>query len=308
MESTTAKLGKLSDAGIDASTAGTSLRNIYLELSKTGMTYDEAMAKIASSQNKLSTANELFGKRGAVAALVLSNEAESVGELTTKLESAGGTAVSVANEQLNTLDGSFKLLGSAWSGLLFSFEDGEGIFIKIFKGLIDYVTWFLTQMTNFINGISTGFAFVSHVIKDIFNAIKPATDGLSDFADTLKTKVMAVIQPAIVMLNKLKGAIEKLPFVKKAKEYVSAFIDEREEKKAINEAAKAAKKAVDINAADVLDTANDTANKEGDVAKKKAEKLADIMEKTASKQKELYYKQLKYAEDTAKTEAELNDR
>jgi hypothetical protein len=307
MESTTAKLGKLSDAGIDASTAGTSLRNIYLELAKKGITYDEAMQQIASSQNKLSTANELFGKRGAVAALVLSNEAAAVEELTEKLENAGGTAENVANEQLNTLDGSFKLLGSAWSGLLFSFEDGEGIFIKIFKGLIDYVTWFLTQMTNFINGISTVFAFISHVIKDVFNAIKPATDGLSDFADTLKNKVMAVIQPAIDMLKKLKEAIEKLPFVKKAKEYVSAFIDEREEKKAINAAAKEAKKAVDINAADVLDTADKTADKEVDIAKKKAAKLAEVMEKTASKQKELYYKQLKYADDTAKAEAELDD-
>ena len=36
IETTVSKLGKLADAGIDASTAGTSLRNIYLELSKTG--------------------------------------------------------------------------------------------------------------------------------------------------------------------------------------------------------------------------------------------------------------------------------
>jgi hypothetical protein len=36
-------LGTLTDAGIDASTAGTGLRNVFLELSATGMTFEEAM-------------------------------------------------------------------------------------------------------------------------------------------------------------------------------------------------------------------------------------------------------------------------
>jgi hypothetical protein len=164
VESTTAKLAKMADAGIDASTAGTSLRNIYLELSKKGITYDEAMQKIATSTDKLSTANDLFGKRGAVAGIVLSNQSDAVKELTATLEDSQGAAQKMADEQLNTLEGSFKLFGSAWSGLLFSVEDGNGIFIKIFQGLVKMATGFLT-------GITDGIKFISKYKEIVFGLV-----------------------------------------------------------------------------------------------------------------------------------------
>ena len=156
-------------------------------------------------------------------AVVLSNEAEGVRELNAALNEAGGSAENVANEQLNTLDGSFKLLESAWSGLLFSFEDGEGIFIKIFKHLVDYVTFAITGITKVINGISTVFAFFGKVISDVFELFKPATDGLKSFGASIKENVMKVIEPVIKMLGKLREAINKLPFVKKAKAYVNCI-------------------------------------------------------------------------------------
>jgi len=49
LEKTAALAGTLTDRGLDASSAATSLRNIFLELSKKGITWSEAMQKINSS-------------------------------------------------------------------------------------------------------------------------------------------------------------------------------------------------------------------------------------------------------------------
>lgn len=165
IEQTTAKLGVLANAGISAEKAGTGLKAMYLELAKTGMTWDDAMAQINSSTNKLDAANQLFGKNFAVNALTLAENADQVKELTAAYEEAGGTVEGVAKEQLNTVEGSIKLLGSAWSGFLFAFEDGEGVFMKIWKGIIDGLTWFLSTWTNIIKGISKGFKQLTDLFK-----------------------------------------------------------------------------------------------------------------------------------------------
>jgi len=65
LEETTALIGVLTDNGLDASTAGTGLRNVFLELSKQGLTLNQALTKIRNSSNQNNTAMELFGKRGA---------------------------------------------------------------------------------------------------------------------------------------------------------------------------------------------------------------------------------------------------
>jgi len=59
---TTGQLGVLANAGIDASTAGTGLRNIYLDLAKSGLTLDQALTKIQTSTNKNATADRLLEK------------------------------------------------------------------------------------------------------------------------------------------------------------------------------------------------------------------------------------------------------
>lgn len=121
----TATLGKLSDAGIETSTGATSFRNILIEASKRGIDYKEALNEIVNSTDKLSTANAIFGKRAAVSALVVANNTKAVSELTGELENAQVVQQLVENE-LNTLDGSLKLLTSAWEGYVLSLNDASG--------------------------------------------------------------------------------------------------------------------------------------------------------------------------------------
>jgi len=85
LEKTTALLGTLTDNGIDASTAGTGLRNIFLELTKNGLSFEEAMEKIATSSDKNATALELFGKRGATLGVVLSGATSNSEELSNEI-------------------------------------------------------------------------------------------------------------------------------------------------------------------------------------------------------------------------------
>jgi hypothetical protein len=133
-------LGKLSDAGIDASMSSTALRNIFIESAAQGLNYSQILEKIGNSQDKLTAANDEFGKRAAVSATILSNLTEETVKLEQGLNDVGGTAERVANEQLDTLDGRLTLLASAWDGLVLSIENGDGALGSFAQTAIDSFT------------------------------------------------------------------------------------------------------------------------------------------------------------------------
>ena len=120
-----ASLGKLSDAGIDASSSSTALRNIFLEAAKRGVPYEKLLQKVTSSTDKLATANKLFGKRGAVAAVILAKNTQKTVELSESLLKGAG-AQEAAEKQIRTLNGALTLLDSAYQGFILSVDDGTG--------------------------------------------------------------------------------------------------------------------------------------------------------------------------------------
>lgn len=123
IEDTTGFISVLVNAGIDASTAGTGLRNIFLEVAKSGKTLEGALGEINSSSNKNATALQLFGKRGATVATVL---AENIGQAKSFAETyrnAGGEAARMAAIMDNTLEGSLARLKSATEGAAIAFGE-----------------------------------------------------------------------------------------------------------------------------------------------------------------------------------------
>lgn len=148
LEETTALLGTITSSGVDASTAGTALRNIFLELSKNGLTLDQALGKIRNSTNKNKTAFELFGKRGSAVATILATNTEETAKLEKELDKAGGTAQKVADEQMDTLTGKMAEASSAWEGFILSLESGEGVIAEVISGAIELFTNLLTNLTN----------------------------------------------------------------------------------------------------------------------------------------------------------------
>jgi len=151
VEKTTALLGTLTDRGLDASTAGTGLRNIFLELSKRGMSFEEAMLQINSATDKNAASLDLFGKRGATVGTILSETAEDVSNLEGKLNDAGGAAKEMADKQLNTLNGALDLLKSAWEGFILDLNEGTGVF----AGLKDVIFFVAENFKTIIKVIAT---------------------------------------------------------------------------------------------------------------------------------------------------------
>jgi hypothetical protein len=141
LEQTTAILGKITDSGVDASTAGTALRNIYLKLAETGMTWDEALSSINTATDKNARALELFGTRGATVATIIANNTTNIEEFTAALEDSTGAASDMADIVGDTLQGDLKALSSAWEGFILSFEEGNNVIRSGTQTLTNYISF-----------------------------------------------------------------------------------------------------------------------------------------------------------------------
>ena len=126
-----ALMGKLSDSGIDVSTSSTALRNIFIEAAKDGSDYGEILETIKGSTDKLTASNDEFGKRAAVSAAVLAQNIDATKELDEALQGAAGTAQSMADKELDTLDGALQLLKSAWEGVILETDDANSISVQL---------------------------------------------------------------------------------------------------------------------------------------------------------------------------------
>lgn len=140
IEFTTAQLAQLANAGLDASTAGTSLRNIFLELSKRGMTWEEGLAAINNSTNKNTEALKLFGKRGATAALILADNIDASEDLEIALDNSAGAAEEMARIMADNLAGDIDKAKSAWDGFIQNLESGTGVVGKSGRALVQFGT------------------------------------------------------------------------------------------------------------------------------------------------------------------------
>ena len=144
---TTAILGKVMDAGVDASSAGTALRNIFLELSKQGLTWNQAMEKIQKSTNKNKVAMDLFGKRGASVANIIANNTHEIGEFKIALDNSAGSAKTMADIVGDTLHGDVKRLSSAWEGFILGLDSGDGVLSRTISGFLEMSTAILSAIT-----------------------------------------------------------------------------------------------------------------------------------------------------------------
>lgn len=227
IEETTALLGTITDAGIDASTAGTGLRNVFLELTKKGLTFEEAMQKISTASDKNAVALDLFGKRGATIGLVLAESGVSIDALTEKLENAGGAAEEMADKQLDTLQGSLQLLNSAWEGYILGADGASGASENL-KGIVKFLADNLADLINLI--IKASLVWGTYKI-----ATKAATAVTNRFGNSFKvlgknikisSKMMGIYSAALTAVVII--AVElftRIMAVKDANELMNETID-----------------------------------------------------------------------------------
>ena len=150
VKDTTALLGALANAGFDASSAATATRNIILKLADANgklakamggpaKTFDEiidGLISLRKAGTDLNEALELTDKRSVAAFAALLSGAESARELRQSLEDVNGELDRISEERLNTVEGSTKLLKSAWEGLTLAFQNSNGAI----KDTIDWLT------------------------------------------------------------------------------------------------------------------------------------------------------------------------
>jgi hypothetical protein len=182
IERTTALLGILSDRGLDASSSATALRNIFLELSKQGITMEEAFDRINKSTDKNAESMKIFGKRSAAAGVILSENVGTVNDLEEALINADGAAQDMADTMLDNLAGDITLAKSAWEGFVLSLEDGKGPISNVLRLLIKGVSETLQLLTK----LNEGFTFrestlqLSEKIKKDLDIYKKGLDDLQE--------------------------------------------------------------------------------------------------------------------------------
>lgn len=218
-----ALLGKLSDAGIDASMSATALRNIFIISASQGLNYEQILTKIGNSQDKLTAANDEFGRRAAVSSAILGNLVEEVNNFDVTLQDAGGTAERVAAEQLATLDGRIKLLSSAWQGLILSIEEGDGALGRFFSGIFEETTKVLNIITAFNDGVLTMSDFLNNT-----------SDELAELLETMKleekAKEQSILNQAQLLYNEAieNGIITWEEYDKKLSKSLDSNINQTE--------------------------------------------------------------------------------
>jgi hypothetical protein len=149
IEQTTALLGILADNGIKGSMAGTSLRRIFTDLTKTGKPFNEALKEVAKNGISVKDAMDEVGRNAQTTLIVLGKNIPKIEALSGALDKAGGAAQKMADEQLNSLQGQITLMSSAFDGLVLSLNNGEGKLSGFFTGTVQIITGALNALTQF---------------------------------------------------------------------------------------------------------------------------------------------------------------
>lgn len=157
VKDTISLLGSLANAGFDASSAATATRNILLNLAnangklakeigkpvKTFPELIEAMQELDAKGLDLAKTLELTDKRSVSAFNRFLTGADDANTLREALEDVDGELERIANDRMNTLEGSAKLFKSAWEGLILTFRNSTGPI----KSVVDW----LTRLINTLN-------------------------------------------------------------------------------------------------------------------------------------------------------------
>ncbi len=241
IEEASAAIGVLGDSGIQATLAGTQLRGILLALvnpTRKGQTILKSLAAtIGESSDAFNVqkrsltevfeaferANagaeefgELFGRRQAAGAIVLSNNVEKLKELTAANLEAEGASRRLAEIQVNTLAGSFRALKSAIEGLVLANEGLGGTL----KDVVDLIV----SVVRVLGGMEDQVTKNKDAAIALARAIEAVVKGIALLLGLRFLRWLALSATAVFKLNKVVAAN---PFVALTIA-VAAFVSELE--------------------------------------------------------------------------------
>jgi len=154
LEATTAVMGTLTDAGIEASIAGTSLRNIFLKMQDSSSELSQFLGFTVNSADDLQIAltklndagleneeiMELVDLRQVAAFNTMIKGVDRISELRDAFDNANGSSQKMADIIGDTLEGEMKRLTSASEGLKIALVDKLGGGMRnVLKSLTDFL-------------------------------------------------------------------------------------------------------------------------------------------------------------------------
>lgn len=177
IEETTALLGTLANSGFDASSAATATRNILLNLADDSGKLAQALGKPIKSLDdlapalqqlkdegvSLADALELTDKRSVAAFETFLNGADSLTALRDSITDVGDELAAMQQTKLDSVEGAFKLMQSAWEGLMLQFYNSKGVF----KSLIDFGTNIILGMQKAVQWIQKNQTVLKIVLRTL---------------------------------------------------------------------------------------------------------------------------------------------
>lgn len=157
IEETGAALGTLVNAGVDASTAGTSLTKALTTLAAKGMNGQQAMTSLFNGTLSVAEGFDIFGDRAGKIIPILQKSGESMADLTKKQIEGTGAAADARKVLENTAQGGFDRLKSSIEAMAIAF--GEGLLPLVNKA------------TAFFSKIATIFAEMNPVVQQLVSGL-----------------------------------------------------------------------------------------------------------------------------------------
>ena len=136
LETLTSMMMTLADSGMEASTMGTHLRKIFVELATKGVSFEDAMNGINASTDKVTTATRLFGKRAFGAGLILAANTKKTSDYNDEIDKAAGKSKEMADIMDSGVSGKLRKLTSRLEGVAISL--GE-LLIPVVEKIIKFV-------------------------------------------------------------------------------------------------------------------------------------------------------------------------
>ena len=203
LEATTAVMGTLTDAGIEASIAGTSLRNIFLKMQDSSSELSQFLGFTVNSADDLQLAlhklndagleneeiMELVDLRQVAAFNTMIKGVDRIGDLRDAFDNATGSSQEMADIIGDTLEGEMKRLTSASEGLKIELVDRLG------GGMRNVIKNF----TNFLNKLTDNADETAKFITTTIDLIKWI--GLYKLGVFAVTKATVAWRAATVLLN-----------------------------------------------------------------------------------------------------------
>lgn len=152
---TVSEIEQLAQAGVDASSAGTQLKNIMLKLesssdndlkpSVVGLT--TAIKNLGDKHLSTTELTKQFGTENVAAALTLINTAASADKLTKSITNTN-TAEEQQKKNNDNLDGSLKNLSSKWEAFNLAINEGNGLIRSCVDVTASLVSWMTDLITS----------------------------------------------------------------------------------------------------------------------------------------------------------------